>query len=144
MLIENLKPNSTFEVIEAIWRQTQASKAIKAVRGNRHIQGTSKERFPGCVKLDEKVAFCLPTAGRRRNLFHPKFTKPEKHSLEVPCRCQDYLGFWFQCELNFIPRDHFHSSRVYRAIALLFSLVMLFHKEVQCGRQRYGRKDCSR
>ena len=49
------------------------------------LQGTSKERFPGCVKLDEKVAFCLPTAGRRRNLFHPNFPKPGKHSLEVPC-----------------------------------------------------------
>ena len=49
------------------------------------LQGACKECFPGCVKLDEKVAFCLPTAGRRRNLSHPKFTKPGKHSLEVSC-----------------------------------------------------------
>ena len=31
------------------------------VLGPPHLQGTSKERFPGCVKLGEKVAFCLPT-----------------------------------------------------------------------------------
>ena len=65
--------------------------SIKYVRrkgeGPKSIQGTSKECFPGCVKSDEKVAFCLPSAGRTRNLFHPKFTKPGKHSLEVPCTC---------------------------------------------------------
>ena len=49
------------------------------------VQGTSKERFPGCVKLGEKVAFCLPTAGRRTQFFHPIFAQPGKHSLEVPC-----------------------------------------------------------
>ena len=27
--------------------------------------------FPGCVKLDEKVVFCLPTAGRRTQFFSP-------------------------------------------------------------------------
>ena len=41
-------------------------------------QGTSKERFPGCVKLSEKVAFCLPTAGRRTQFFHPIFTQRGK------------------------------------------------------------------
>ena len=29
------------------------------------IQGTSKRLFPGCVKSGEKVAFCLPSAGRK-------------------------------------------------------------------------------
>ena len=58
-----------------------------------HLQGTSKERFPGCVKSFEKVAFCLPIAGRRRNLFHPKFTKPGKHSLEVPCTVGGLVKF---------------------------------------------------
>ena len=49
------------------------------------IQGTSRRLFPGCVKLGEKVALCLPTAGRRTQFFHPIFTQPGKHSLEVPC-----------------------------------------------------------
>ena len=35
------------------------------------VQGTSKERFPGCVKLGEKYAICLPTAGRRTQFFSP-------------------------------------------------------------------------
>ena len=55
------------------------------VLGPPHPQGTSKERFPGCVKLGEKVAFCLPTAGRRTQFYHLIFTQPGKHSLEVPC-----------------------------------------------------------
>ena len=55
------------------------------VLGPPHLQGTSKERFPGCVKLGKKVAFCLPTAGRRSQFYHPMFTQPGKHSLEVPC-----------------------------------------------------------
>ena len=33
--------------------------------------GCPKKTIPGCVKLDEKVAFCLPTAGRRTQFFHP-------------------------------------------------------------------------
>ena len=49
------------------------------------LQGISKERFPGCVKLGEKVAFCLPTAGRKTQFFHPLFSQPGKHSLEIPC-----------------------------------------------------------
>ena len=28
-----------------------------------------KKLFPGCVTLGEKVAFCLPTAGRRTQFF---------------------------------------------------------------------------
>ena len=34
------------------------------VQLNRHLQGISKRLFPGCVKSGEKVAFCLPSAGR--------------------------------------------------------------------------------
>ena len=52
------------------------------------VQGTSKKRFPGCVKLGEKVAFCLPTAGRKTQLFHIIFTEPGKDILEVPCICR--------------------------------------------------------
>ena len=33
----------------------------------------------------EKVAFCLPTAGRRAQLFHLIFTQPVAHLLEIPC-----------------------------------------------------------
>ena len=35
------------------------------------LQGCTKRLFPGFVKLGEKVAFCLPTAGRRTHLFTP-------------------------------------------------------------------------
>ena len=37
------------------------------------------------MKLGEKVAFCLPTAGRKTQFFHPLFSQPGKHSLEIPC-----------------------------------------------------------
>ena len=50
------------------------------------VQGTSKERFPGCVKLGEKYAICLPTAGRRTQFFHPIFTQPGKIILVQPCK----------------------------------------------------------
>ena len=50
------------------------------------VQGISKERLPGCVKSSEKVAFCLPTAGRKTQFFQPSFSQPGKHSLEIPCR----------------------------------------------------------
>ena len=65
--------------------QKMACSWIDEVRFCICIQGTSKERFPGCEVLDEKVAFCLPTAGRNMQFFHPLFTQPGKHSLEVPC-----------------------------------------------------------
>ena len=35
------------------------------------ILGCTKWLFPGDVKLDEYVAFCLPTAGRRAQFFTP-------------------------------------------------------------------------
>ena len=46
------------------------------------LQGISKRwaPAPGCVKLDEKVAICLPTAGRRTQLFHHIFTQAGKGS----------------------------------------------------------------
>ena len=55
-----------------------------------YVQGTSKERFPGCVNLGKKVEFCLPTAGRRTQFFHPILKQPGKHSLEVPCTMYRY------------------------------------------------------
>ena len=36
----------------------------------RKVQGCSKRWAPGCVKLGEQVAFCLPFAGSRTHLFH--------------------------------------------------------------------------
>ena len=52
------------------------------------LQGISKRLFPGCVKLVEKVAFCLPAAGRETQFFHFTFTKPGKSLLEIPCILQ--------------------------------------------------------
>ena len=51
----------------------------------KRLQGCTKRLFPGCVKLDERVAFCLPTAGRRTQFFHPIFTQPGKCLLVHPC-----------------------------------------------------------
>ena len=44
------------------------------------LQGISKRLFPGCVKSGEKVAFCLPSAGRNTQCFHHIFSQP-------PCSC---------------------------------------------------------
>ena len=38
------------------------------------LQGWPKRWAPGCVKLGDKIAFCLPTAGRRTQIFHLIFT----------------------------------------------------------------------
>ena len=46
---------------------------------DRRLQGTSKRLFPGCVKLGEKVVFCLHTAGRKAQLFYLIFTQPGVH-----------------------------------------------------------------
>ena len=43
------------------------------------IQGISKRGTPGCVKEGERVVFCLPTAGRRAQLFHLIFSQPGAH-----------------------------------------------------------------
>ena len=45
--------------------------------------GCSKRRAQGCVKLGVKVMFCLPSAGRRTQLFHLIFTQPGAH-LYIP------------------------------------------------------------
>ena len=37
------------------------------------------------MKLGEKVAFCLLTAGRRTQLSHPIFTQPGKGLIVQPC-----------------------------------------------------------
>ena len=49
------------------------------------VQGWTKRLFPGCVKLGEEVAFCLPFAGRKTQFFQPIFTQPGKSFLEIPC-----------------------------------------------------------
>ena len=49
------------------------------------LQGIPKRSAPGCVKKGEKVAFYLPTAGRRVQLLHLIFTQPGAHLLEFPC-----------------------------------------------------------
>ena len=49
------------------------------------LQGCTKRWSPGCVSLDEKVAFCLPTTGRRTQLFQPTFLQRGKSLLEIPC-----------------------------------------------------------
>ena len=81
------------------------------------IQGTSKRLFPGFVKLDEKVGFCLPTAGRRTQFFHPTISQPGKSLSEVPCIC---------CTLN--------------QIIFCWMRMMLYsvHKEVQRSAKRCG------
>ena len=43
------------------------------------------------MKLDEKVKFCLPSAGRRTQLFHHIFTQPGAYLLEIPCKFYLYL-----------------------------------------------------
>ena len=59
----------------------------------RGIQGCSARWAPGCVKLGEKVAFCLPSAGRRTQLFQLIFSQPGVHLLEHPCTCHKTLIF---------------------------------------------------
>ena len=49
------------------------------------LQAISKRLFPGCVKSGQKVAFCLPSAGRKTQLFHHIFFQPGKSLLEIPC-----------------------------------------------------------
>ena len=45
----------------------------------------TKTLFPVSVKLDEKVVFCLPTAGGRTQFYHFIFTQPGKSLLVQPC-----------------------------------------------------------
>ena len=50
------------------------------------LQGISKRLFPGCVKSGEKVAFCLPSAVRKTQIFHHIISQPGKSLLEIPCK----------------------------------------------------------
>ena len=49
------------------------------------VQGISKRLFPDCMKSGEKVAFCLPSAGRKTLCFHHIFSQPGKSLIEIPC-----------------------------------------------------------
>ena len=60
-----------------------ASDVCSALCFLRLLQGCTKRLFPGFVKLGLKVAFCLPTAGRRAQFSYP--TQPGKGLLVQPC-----------------------------------------------------------
>ena len=47
------------------------------------LQGCTKRFFPGCVKLNEKVALCLPTAGKTAQFF----TSYSHNLIMQPCSC---------------------------------------------------------
>ena len=51
------------------------------------------------MKLGETVAFCLPFAGRRTQLFHLIFTEPGAHLLEHPCTVTLSIFLFFQLNL---------------------------------------------
>ena len=53
------------------------------------LQGISIRLFPGCMKLGEKVAFCLPSAGKKMQCFHHIFSQPGKSLLDIPCRLSE-------------------------------------------------------
>ena len=59
------------------------------------VQGCTKRLFPGLEKLGEKVAFFLPTAGRRTQFFHLIFTQPGKGLLVQPCKWKAPLKMKF-------------------------------------------------
>ena len=81
------------------WKRVDAAKRIEcaglqsgrtcfvgtAVLKLKHVHQISKRPFPGCVKSGQKVAFCLPSAGRKTQLFHHIFFQPGKSLLEIPC-----------------------------------------------------------
>ena len=56
-----------------------------------YVQVISKRWTPACVKLGKEVALCLPSAGRRAQLFHLIFTQPGAHLLEIPCITGKYV-----------------------------------------------------
>ena len=70
-----------------------AAAAAVAGRGGPQIQGISRERFPGCVKLGEKVAFCLPTATKKTQFFNLVLTQPGAHFLGHPCTRWDQWSY---------------------------------------------------
>ena len=61
------------------WKWSVAKKVcIYGGKSPSHLQVISKRLSPGCVKLHEKIAFCLPSAGRKTQFSHFTFTKPGK------------------------------------------------------------------
>ena len=56
---------------------------IKVRSDNVPEQGCTKRTFPCCVKLGEKVAFCLPTEGRKAQSFYLIFKKTWKGSFSA-------------------------------------------------------------
>ena len=59
---------------------------ISSPLAERQVEGCNKRLFLGCVKLGKKKLRFLPTAGRRRQFLHPKFTQPGKSLIVQPCR----------------------------------------------------------
>ena len=53
--------------------------------GRYGVQGCTKRWTLSCVNLGGKVAFCLPTAASRTQIFHLSFTHPGAHLLVHPC-----------------------------------------------------------
>ena len=102
------------------------------------IQGCTKITFPGCVKLGEKVAFCLPTAGRRMPLFRLIFTQPGAHLLGHPCRSTKrrsitHLGLsphvvGPSVRVQVASRCHFAIGPVSVAVALAVPAAIQHHK----------------
>ena len=54
-------------------------------------QGISKRLFPGCVKSGEKVAFCLPSAGRKTQFSATYSHNLGRALLEIPCTRTYYI-----------------------------------------------------
>ena len=79
----------------------------------------TKTLFPVSVKLDEKVVFCLPTAGGRTQFYHFIFTQPGKSLLVQPCillvrflLCRRKFFAHFQCRVpqRCSNKEHFLMS----------------------------------
>ena len=61
------------------------SEVVLGSRGQHfHIQGCTNRLFLGCVKVDEKVAFCLLTAVRRTHFFTPYSINLGRAFLRIP------------------------------------------------------------
>ena len=68
-----------------MWSLTM-TKSDRVTNDEIFLQGISKESLKiSKEELGEKVAFCLPNAGRKTQFFQPLFSQPGKHSLEIPC-----------------------------------------------------------
>ena len=68
------------------------------------LQGASKITFPGSVNIMWNNCVCLPTAGMKTQFFHPLFSQPGKHSLEIPCKPPSpsvRTSFWMVPDINY-------------------------------------------